>query len=114
MTITDNYYGFDSLAYVGGTGDRVALGELAFANNTSVVTGDLNHTDADANNNNDVWQEVTTATDSTNGYGTYTIDASGVWTYTIDNTDTTVQALGEEDLEDSFTVLTEDGTSQGC
>ena len=114
LTITDNYGGFDSLAYIGAGGDRVGLGELAFANlNTSVSIGDLDHTDSDSSQNDDVWQVVSTPTASTNAYGTYTIDASGLWTYTVDNNNSTVNALSEgETLADNFTALAEDGTSQ--
>ena len=74
------------------------------------VTGDLNHTDADANNANDVWQ-VQTAQSTT--YGTYSIDATGNWTYHLDNTNTAVQGLNTgQTLTESLIVLTEDGTSQ--
>ena len=39
-----------------------------------IITGNLDHTHIDENNMDDVWQVVNTATDSIEGYGTYTID----------------------------------------
>ena len=78
-----------------------------------IITGNLDHTDINENNVDDVWQVISTATNSIEGYGTYTIDIAGNWTYTLDNTNTTVNALGDtETLTDSFQVLTEDGTTQ--
>ncbi len=76
-----------------------------------IVTGDLTSTEVD--NPPDAWTAVSTATASTNGYGTYTLTAGGAWTFTLDNANATVQALGTGDtLADSFTVTTIDGTSQ--
>ena len=76
-----------------------------------IATGDLTSTDVD--NPNDAWTAVSTATASTNGYGTYTLTAAGVWTYTLDNSNATVQALSTGDtLPDTFTVTTIDGTPQ--
>ena len=113
LTITDNYFGFDNLSYITNNLGRVGLAGLVFANLKFNTTGDLNHTDIDSNNTDDIWQEVNTASVSTGGYGTYTIDVSGNWTYTVDVTNTTVQALGNgETLLDTFTALTEDGTQQ--
>ena len=115
LTITDNYAGFGSLSYVeSNVGNRVALGELVFANlNDTSITGDLNHTDVDINNADDVWQVVDTATASIEGYGTYTIDVAGNWTYIVGNSNAVANAISTgQELTDSFTVYTEDGTSQ--
>ena len=115
LTITDNYAGLGSLSYVeSNVGNRVALGELVFANlNDTSITGDLNHTDVDINNADDVWQVVDTATASIEGYGTYTIDVAGNWTYIVGNNNAVANAISTgEELTDSFTVFTEDGTSQ--
>ncbi|WP_323752734.1 VCBS domain-containing protein, partial [Marinobacter sp.] len=50
---------------------------------------------------------------STSGYGTVDLDNAGNWTYSLDNSNFTVQALGEgEDLSDSFTVTSADGSTQ--
>src|SRR5690606_10464377 len=74
------------------------------------VSGALTITDADAGEA--VFQAVSGAA-STNGYGTFDVDASGNWTYTLDNTNAAVQGLAAGDtLADSFTVTTADGTTQ--
>ena len=79
----------------------------------AIAGGTLNHTDIDENNTDDVWQVVSTATESIEGYGAYTIDSAGDWTYILNNTEPAVQALNNgETLTDSFIVLTEDGTEQ--
>ena len=79
----------------------------------STITGNLDHANIDVNNMDDIWQVISTATNSIEGYGTYTVDIAGNWTYTLDNTNTTVNVLGDtETLTDSFQVLTEDGTTQ--
>ena len=50
---------------------------------------------------------------SVNGYGTYTLTAGGTWIYTLDNANAAVQALNNgQNLSDSFTVTTVDGTAQ--
>ena len=77
----------------------------------ATASEDLDFTDVD--NTGDVWQATVAATASDNGYGTYELTAAGVWTYTLDDSNAAVQALNDADtLPDSFTVLTEDGTSQ--
>ena len=74
-------------------------------------TGNLDSTDVD--NPDDTWQPVAAGAATTNGYGTYALDAAGVWTYTLDNNNAAVQALnGTATLTDSFTALTADGTAQ--
>jgi VCBS repeat-containing protein len=79
----------------------------------NTVSGDLNHTDADGDNDDDVWQPVAAGTASDEGYGSYEMDAAGNWTYTLDNGHADVQGLNEGDtLTDTFTVYTEDGTPQ--
>src|SRR4029078_9648955 len=61
----------------------------------------------------DAWRAVTAATAGDNGYGSYTIDASGHWSYTVDDGNAAVDALNVGDtLTDTFTVSTEDGTTQ--
>ena len=78
---------------------------------TPTATGDLNSTDVD--NPNDTWQAVAAGAATTNGYGTYALDAVGVWSYTLDNTNAAVQALNVgQTLTDTFTALTADGTTQ--
>ena len=78
---------------------------------TPTDTGDLNSTDVD--DPADSWEVISFPTASTNGYGTFTIDAAGVWTYTLDNNNAAVQALNVGGtLTDTFTVATIDGTEQ--
>ena len=77
---------------------------------TLTATADLSHTDPDSFNADDVW---TSQTDLSSSYGTYSINTSGVWSYNLDNEHSAVQGLNtNQTLTDSFTVYTEDGTSQ--
>ena len=78
---------------------------------TPTATGTLTATDVDSPA---TFTAVTTATNSTNAYGTYTMTAAGVWTYALNNANTTVQALSPTSapLADSFTVTSADGTQQ--
>ena len=112
VTITIN--GTNDAAVITGetTGTVVEAGGV---NNgtpgTPTDTGDLNSTDVD--DPTDSWEVISFPTASTNGYGTFTIDAAGVWTYTLDNNNTAVQALNVgQTLTDTFTVATVDGTEQ--
>ena len=112
VTITIN--GTNDAAVITGetTGTVVEAGGV---NNgtpgTPTDTGDLNSIDVD--DPADSWEVISFPTASTNGYGTFTIDAAGVWTYTLDNNNTAVQALNVgQTLTDTFTVATVDGTEQ--
>ena len=76
-----------------------------------VVSGDLHAADVDGPA--DSWNAVGAPTPSANGYGTFTMTASGVWTYTLNNANAAVDALAVgATLNDSFTVIAVDGTSQ--
>jgi len=78
----------------------------------STVSGQVTHTDFDANNADNVFQPVTGIV-STQGYGTFTVLGNGAWTYTLDNTHVNINALSpDETLEDQITVTAEDGTTQ--
>src|SRR4051794_27762277 len=127
QTVTVTINGANDAAVITGTatGSVTEAGSSAVYSSAGVATvtptagsptatGDLNDTDVD--NTVDAWQVVSTATASTNGYGTYTIDASGHWSFTLDNNNATVLALNSTGanttLTDTFTVLTEDGTAQ--
>ena len=92
------------------TGD--AAGAVTASGGNQTDTGDLNAADPD--NTNDAWQAVAAGAATANGYGTYQLTAAGVWTYTLDNSNAAVQALNAASapLIDTFTVLTQDGTSQ--
>ncbi|MEK7993999.1 MAG: VCBS domain-containing protein, partial [Planctomycetota bacterium] len=75
---------------------------------TLETSGTLTVTDADTG------EAVFTAQASASGtYGTFTLSTAGAWTYAADTTQAAIQALGlGETLTDSFTAVTEDGTTQ--
>jgi VCBS repeat-containing protein len=109
LTITIT--GTNDTAIIIGTSTGSVLESGTNSSGTPIATGDLNATDVD--NTSDTWTAVSTATTSTNGYGTYTLTASGLWAYTLNNTNSTVQALNTGNtLTDTFTVQTIDGTTQ--
>ncbi|NNC98270.1 MAG: tandem-95 repeat protein, partial [Gammaproteobacteria bacterium] len=103
-TVTFTVTGVNDAAIITGN-DAGDVAEDALVDS---ATGDLNNTDVDGADN--VFQAAgPTATT----LGTYEVDADGTWTYTLDNGNTTVDALAEgETTTDSFSVLSEDGTSQ--
>lgn len=76
----------------------------------NMVSGDLHAADVD--NATDAFQAA--SGNGTNGFGTFVVTAAGVWTYTLDNSNAMVNALNDASapLSDTFTVLSEDGTSQ--
>ena len=82
-------------------------------NTAQSISGDLNHTDIDRNNDDDEFREVSTPTTTTSGLGSYTVTGAGVWNYVLANDNPAVQALGADDsTTDTFTVIAEDGTEQ--
>ena len=112
VTVTIN--GANDAAVITGTATGTVVEAGGVANGTPatpIATGNLGATDVD--NPPDDWTPVAAPTASSNGYGTFTIDAAGVWTYTLNNGNATVQALNAgQTLTDSFTVATIDGTAQ--
>jgi VCBS repeat-containing protein len=87
-----------------GGGANTAQGALS-------ATGTLASTDVDDAPN--AFTAVDAPTESARGFGTFTMTTAGVWTYTINNANSAVQALNVGDqLTDSFTVTTVDGTPQ--
>ncbi len=103
----------DSATIAGdAAGDVTEAGGVANGTaGAATATGDLEASDID--NSGDAWQSVAPGGATANGYGSYTLTAAGVWTYTLDDANAAVQALnGAATLTDSFTALTEDGTSQ--
>ena len=105
-TVTFNVTPVNDAAVITG----VAQGTVVEDAVPNTVSGDLDATDVD--NTDDVFQAVANGV-TTNGYGTYAVDAAGVWTYTLDNGNPAVDALNVLDmLTDSFSVLSEDGTVQ--
>jgi VCBS repeat-containing protein len=77
----------------------------------TTFTGTVTATDVD--NNDNVFQEVASATLSGSGYGTYTMSTAGVWTYVLSNEHVDVQALeAGETMNDTITVTSEGGTTE--
>jgi VCBS repeat-containing protein len=93
---------FGSLTEAGGLDNGTA---------GTTFSADLNATDVD--NTPDTWTAVTTLTNTTLGYGQYSIGANGVWNYVANNGNSDVQGLNVgTSLVDTFAVSTIDGTTQ--
>jgi len=106
-TVNITITGEDDAAVVTGdvTGSVI---EAAVVVGTSQATGDLDHTDVDAADVDDVWN-----TSVVNGptYGTFSIVSDGQWIYNLDDNNATVNALTDgQNLTDAITVETGDGT----
>ena len=109
ITITIN--GTNDAAVI--TGSFISSISESNINATSTISGNLDHTDVDGNNVDDVWEVVASTTESTNAYGTYSVTTSGVWEYVLDNTNATIDALGSgQSVTDTITLTAEDGTAQ--
>jgi len=103
-TIVITITGTNDVAVVGGT----AVGAVAENSETTTATGSLTVSDIDTGEA--VFQ---TQSGTAGAYGSFSIDANGNWTYTLNNANAAVDALNVGDtLQDSFTVLTADGTPQ--
>src|SRR5688572_25384726 len=113
QVVSITIHGSNDAAVITGTsiGDVTEAGGVANGTpGTPTATGNLLATDVD--NAADVFQAQLAGTATVNGYGTYAVTADGVWTYTLDNSNADVEALSNGDaLADSFTVLSQDGTS---
>ena len=112
--VTITIHGTNDAAVISGVTSGTVLEAGGIANATPGIptaTGDLNSTDVD--NLPDSWQAVVAGAATTNGYGSYALDADGVWTYTLDNSNAAVEALNVGGtLTDTFTAATVDGTQQ--
>ena len=76
-------------------------------NTAQTVGGQLTSKDVDGDDN------VFTASEQTNDYGTLKIDAEGKWSFTLNNSADAVQSLKAGESKDlSFTVTSQDGTEQ--
>ena len=74
---------------------------------TLTDTGNLTVIDPDAGEDRFIAETLT------GSLGTLTIDAAGTWTYAADNSQSAIQQLGATDsLTETFTVRTQDGTTQ--
>ena len=113
--VTITITGSNDAAVITGTSTGAVVEAGGVANGTPgtpTATGDLHATDVD--NPSDAFQAVAAGAASSQRLRQLRLTAAGVWTYTLDNTNAAVQALntGSPALTDSFTVLSEDGTSQ--
>jgi len=105
-SVTVTVFGKDDAAVITAADDTIAEG-------TATVSATATHTDVDSDDVANVFTAVSTATDSANGYGTYTVTSAGVWTYTLNSDHATVDALGaSESTTDTITVTSGDGTTE--
>jgi VCBS repeat-containing protein len=113
-TVTVNIAPVNDPAIISGTSTGTVVEAGGVANgttNTPTASGTL--TDTDVDNPPNTFQSAAAGSATSNGYGTYQMTAGGTWTYTLNNNNATVQALNVGGtLTDSFTVLTQDGTSK--
>src|SRR6185369_14570589 len=103
----------DAAVISGAThGTAIEAGGVAnTAHGALSATGTLKSADVDDAPN--TFAAVSTPTESAHGFGTFTMTTAGVWTYTVNDANSAVQALNVSDnLIDSFTVTTIDGTPQ--
>jgi len=104
--VTVTVFGKDDAAVITAADGTIAEG-------TATVSATATHTDVDSDDDANVFTAVSTATDSANGYGTYTVTSAGVWTYTLNSDHATIDALGaSESTTDTITVTSGDGTTE--
>ena len=106
-TITVTVNGADDDANITGTVTGTVTED---AGPNEQATADLNHTDIDGDDNDDVW---TTQASTAGKYGTLNVTAAGVWTYTLDDSDTDTQLLDDGDTvnDETLNIVTSGGTS---
>ncbi|MFL2493822.1 MAG: beta strand repeat-containing protein, partial [Candidatus Thalassarchaeum sp.] len=105
QTVTITISGLNDAATIGGDTTGTAQED------TSDGSGTLTVSDTDSNQN--TFTAVSSATDTANGYGTYTITTAGVWAFTLDDSDSAVQALAAgASMTDTFSVTSADNTAQ--
>lgn len=111
QVVTVTIAGSNDAAVISGMVAGSVTEASASAPGTPVASGTL--TDNDVDNAPNTFEAVGSPSATSKGYGTFTVTTAGVWTYTLDNANAQVQALNAgEKLADSFTVKTEDGTTQ--
>ena len=100
--------GTNDVAIIGGVSTGVVTEDSSVVSGNLQTGGKLTITDADQGQSTFTPQANTPAT-----YGSFTLDAQGNWTYRADNSQTDIQQLGAtESLEDRFTAVALDGTTQ--
>ena len=112
QTVTVTINGANDAAVIGGTLTGTAQEAGGANNSVPGFAASGTATDTDVDNPNNTFQAVTGGS-TTNHYGTFSIDAGGNWVYNVDENNSTVQALNVGGtLHDSFTITTQDGTTQ--
>ena len=85
-----------------------ALSSTIDKSTDEAITGQINITDPDEDE-----EYVTEQTSTATTYGTFSIDNEALWTYTLDTSNSSVEALTDEDdfLTDSISISSIDGTT---
>ncbi len=112
-TVDFTINGANDAAIISGSlsGSATEAGGVANGGSGSAAHGTA--TDTDVDNAANTFQVVSGSGATTNGYGTFAIDASGHWTFTVNDGNATVDAMNVGDsLTDSFTIHSADGTAQ--
>ena len=110
ITVTIN--GANDAAVIGGTLSGTAQEAGGVNNAVAGFAASGTQTDSDVDNAANTFQVVSGGSTAHN-YGTFSIDAGGNWVYTVNESNASVQALNVgASLTDSFTVTTQDGTTQ--
>jgi len=110
ITVTIN--GANDAAVIGGTLSGTAQEAGGANNSVAGFAASGTATDTDVDNPVNTFQVVSGGSTAHN-YGTFAIDAGGNWVYTVNESNATVQALNVGGtLHDSFTITTQDGTTQ--
>jgi VCBS repeat-containing protein len=105
-SVTVVVYGADDAAVITAADSTIAEG-------TATVSATATHTDVDSDDDANSFIVVSSAIDSANGYGTYTVTQGGIWTYNLTNDHATIDALGDgESASDTITVTAGDGTTE--
>ena len=101
--LTVNINDINDAAVISAANDTITEG-------VATATGAATHTDADADNADNIFTAVTGQTAT---YGTYAVTAAGVWTYTLNNANATIDALGlGQSATDTITVTAQDDTTK--
>jgi VCBS repeat-containing protein len=109
VTVNLTITGTNDAAIIAGDTSGSVTEATATSAGIPVAMGTLTASDIDNDDNKFQANSGTAAS----GYGVFTVESDGNWTYTLDNANAAVEALNNgEQLFDSFTVLSQDGTAQ--
>ncbi len=109
QTLTITVTGVNDTATITGT-TTGAVTKNVDTDSATVATGTLSVSDRDSADTG--FQAVTNAAASVGGYGTYTVTTDGKWAYTLDNATVLALNASATPLNDTFKVLSADGTEQ--